>query len=67
MTGYPVPAHAGYTANPISGSSTFKIFKKPVGDRTPAINPKPYYQMKEFIKEYVLRKKTELENIIEEI
>ena len=56
-----------YTLSNEIEEKTFKIFKKPVGDRTPAINPKPYYQMKEFIKEYVLRKKTELEIIIEEI
>lgn len=56
-----------YTLSNELEEKTFKIFKKPVGDRLPAINPKPYYQMKEFIKEYVLRKKTELENIIEEI
>lgn len=56
-----------YTLSNEIEEKTFKIFKKPVGDRTPAINPKPYYQMKEFIKEYVLRKKTELENIIEKI
>ena len=40
----------------------FKIFKS-----NGSINPKPYKEMLEYIKEYVLRKKLELENIIEEI
>jgi len=48
--------------NEIGDKKTFKIFKS-----NGAINPKPYYQMKEYIKEYVLRKKTELENIIEQL
>jgi hypothetical protein len=56
-----------YTLNNEIEEKKFKIFKKPVGDRIPAINPKPYYHMKEYIKEYVLRKKTELENVIEQI
>ena len=41
---------------------TFKIFK---GGRQ--INHKPYKEMLEYIKEYVLRKKIELEDIIEKI
>ena len=40
----------------------FKIFKS-----NGSINPKPYKEMLEYIKEYVLRKKLELENIIEEL
>lgn len=55
-----------YTLNNGIESKTFKIFKNPVGDRKPAINPKPYYEMKQYIKEYVLRKKKEIVDLMEE-
>lgn len=55
-----------YTLNNGIEPKTFKIFKKPVGDRNPAINPKPYYEMKQYIKEYVLRKKKEIVDLMEE-
>jgi len=48
--------------NETGNNKTFKIFK---GGRR--INPKPYKEMLEYIKEYVLRKKTEVEDIIEKI
>ena len=48
--------------NETGNNKTFKIFKN-LGQ----INPKPYKEMVEYIKEYVLRKKIEVEDIIEKI
>ncbi len=42
-----------------------KTFKK-IFKCNRKINPKPYYEMKEYIKEYVLRKKKEMDNLLEE-
>ena len=48
--------------NETGNNKTFKIFTG-----TERINPKPYKEMVEYIKEYVLRKKIEVEDIIEKI